>query len=886
MKNLLKNVPREVYVNFRCYSLILVLLVLTACTSRRETSRSSLELDLLSGTGQIIENYSDLTIKQGLNYYLYSQDTFVEWRGQSKARQLIALGMDEETVTINLNENRDGEWRVEQLRYPKQKTIKDYIAIRLEGFVQIAEIELSVEEEVTLKSLKFLTWDESNKSHPNLSSDKEILLFCNYEENNKLEFYHLRNGERETLFENAFYPIWFEDKEEFLFIDESVSQRAFLIGNLKGESRLANEDELKKIIKLSKTKSARAFYAMKLLDMTESQELTVFTSLDEFLKNVSLKSDEVKAARHAVMASLGSYLQERYNKGPDLVLGGAYTVDNNILTNESDESAGDTTSLNDFLRVTTGLSYPIIANNQYRESFKDFKNFQYEEEIQKFYEVVNKVINESLKQLHTLYANQQKAKLYLELMSLCESNIDKYKAFEAENLRAREKLKFYNEQKAFFERQALLNELELEAARETLSSRLGGGASDKLNFTKISHLYFQDEFPEIENLIQRSYLNNPHLRQLHFKILQAAAEKDMGHPLYRKDYLNLQANYGLGLHHWDKFIDDFISVSVSAVRPLRSSELKLAYHKEWVNRIKSLRYELKSLRKKLEIEARESYGAIGGFNGYYEQYQKNVLSLYENVRRQIAIVKLAYVQEEKNLTIEEAYLEYLKGMLGKVDLRSEAVLTHLSLLETLNDYQLYFRWFSGVNETQVSTYNCAQFESVLEDLKATKKCIALSKHHDQFYLHFEKGFSVKNDLELQFIYKKIKERGGDLVPVFLINGNVRSHLSELKKFEDLAKIKFQKLAFGLKNDKELPRISKMLTEALTEDIEVDFLIDEKVNELSVNQEIQHNFEFYNYKKLDKVDADDVFNYFTLSQIPVTYTVENPIEREQDEVKNR
>ena len=215
------------FVNIRFFSLVCSLLFL-GCQDLSDSSRENLTWERSSESNQWVKDYSELSLQQGLDYYQYTNEDFALWNGQSESDRLIAVGVDEDYIILDLNEKRNEKWYVEQLVYQKEHKVKDCIAVKINGYMQLAEITIELNEagdKVLLKALNFLTKDPSHKNYPIVSPDKRNVLFACLADINKLVVHNFETKTNKVLFEYASSPQWLGDSDEFIYINEKSCGR-------------------------------------------------------------------------------------------------------------------------------------------------------------------------------------------------------------------------------------------------------------------------------------------------------------------------------------------------------------------------------------------------------------------------------------------------------------------------------------------------------------------------------------------------------------------------------------------------------------------------------------------------------------------------------------
>lgn len=840
---------------------MLLALVLPSCQQDFNSSRENVQTELNTDDEGWKDAVEIISASKDQKIYFWDEEELLIWKGEKEADQLIAIKKEKSLIVVELWDKRNEEWQSEELVYKSAPIVKDYIALKKDGIYQIAMIHIGDEEIPEIKELTFLTSSPKNKSFPAFNEEKQKILYNVSSNDSFIGILDLKTGETKKLIDNASIPRWLNN-DQLIYIDESQTQRQLYVSDLEGDKKLASDKQIKEVLELSKTYAGKAFYALKLSEI-EIEEQVSYNSLKDLLRVVSRRSDAIKAAKHEALAVLAEYFQNRYNKGPDLVLGAAYTVDNNLATQEEEESAGDYSSLNDFMRITTGLNFTVIPNRKYRQSFNDYKHWKYEEAIQVFYQVANQELYKTLSNVHKVIHKRKKIQVLQTIIETCELSMEKYTKLDSLNLDSRTRVDFYEDQKAFYERQLVLEETERQAALEKISLSLNLSEDTTLNLALISRMLPPDNMDSLFSLLNRSQLNQPFQRQLYFRIMQAAAERDMGHPIYRRDYLNIQANYGFGVHHWDEVIDDFVSVSANTVMPLRSEELQLAYNRQWTNRIKSLRYEHELLKKTSEIKITELYNKIKGFRSYYTQFQKTLLNMYDKIRRQVAFNRLGNYSEKELEDLDEIHIQYLNGQLEKLDVYSEGLRNHLDLLRELGDFHLFSAWFSESSRETSRVFHAAKFSDVKNKLIGVKNYLKTIKDLKRLYLILDENSLKNDDLEVQYIYKKTLEKRGNFIPTFYNSEQLANDLKTLKEFQRNSRAYFPRVAIAIKNKDEIQKALDISTKNLGINQEIHLFLPDEIKQVYIPPETEQKINLYS------VAYEEALQHKLISEFPVT-----------------
>ncbi|WDE97012.1 hypothetical protein PQO03_03430 [Lentisphaera profundi] len=864
---------------------ISILLAFTSCQQNFNSDRSNVktELDIESeGWKQALTN---INTSRGQKYYYLEEGKLNRWEGVEDVQQLISIVKEKELIILDLWDRRNEEWQVEQLVYKAEQDIEDFIALKHEGVYQIAKVYIQLEplaspqstsepsepsepqSTAKITAIKFISSSPGNKSFPAYNKDKQVLLYNVVEKSNNIEKLDLNSGLTKTLIKNGSGPRWV-DENQFVFTDESQTQRELYLANLEGKKTKADENQVKLALEVADTYTGKAYYALKLSELKE-YETASYSSLKDLLRVVSQRSPQIKVAKHEALTVLAEYFLERYNKGPDLVVGASYTGASNLATEEEEQSAGDYSSLNDFMRITTGLNFTVIPNRKFRESFSDYKHWRYEEAIQVFYQAANDEMFRTLSNLHKIIHKRSKIQILETIINTCDKSMKKYTKMENITLDARSKVDFFKDQKAFYERQLVLEDTELLAARDRIRLSLDMPDNQELNLALLSQIIPPVELRSLFDLLNHSDLNNAYQRQLYFQIMQAAAERDMGHPVYRRDYLNLQVNYGFGIHHWDKVMDDFVSVSANTMVPLRSEELQLSYNRQWTNRVKSLRYQHDLSQKNSKIKITELYRKIKGFKSYHTQFQHNLLNMYDKIRRQVALNKLGNYSKKEMDDLDEVHLEYLNGQLEERDVSAEGTQSHLDLLREVGDFHMYPKWFADSSRDEVRVFHAAKFSDLNNDLHIFKNKIKSLKDFERFYLILETKDMTENELEIQYVYKKTLEKKGGFIPTFYNDSSLESKMKKLIDLQDDSRAYFDKVGLVFKKESEIKAALDLCLEYLGENQELHLFLPQGIKSIYIPPEITQKINLYS-TDYSKAKKNVLIHDFEIKKINVLY----------------
>ncbi len=342
-------------------TLALCCFCLVSCQTYNQHDRSTVSTEL---EGQSLNSKFSKApeLSDNISFYQYGTSEFKLWDGDLSVDNLVSVSVKDDFILLDLWSNRNDIWSMETILYPNSKTISDYISLKIDGFYQIAkvDIELSNNGKVQLAELKTLTKGSQHHTYPQFVESKNCIIYSVLSSSYSICKYDLNTAEESCLLENGQSPQWLPELNGFIYLKESQNGRLFQFSDLNGEIRDVVASDLRLAIRSSNDLPSRSYYGLTLADLLK-QESKIFENTEEFLVSVYNNSPRIKAAKYKLMASLEEYMMNRVNKRFNLALGAAYSIDNYIFTDEGEFNAGDVTTLTDFIRLTGAISYPVIA---------------------------------------------------------------------------------------------------------------------------------------------------------------------------------------------------------------------------------------------------------------------------------------------------------------------------------------------------------------------------------------------------------------------------------------------------------------------------------------------------------------------------------------------
>ena len=449
-----------------------------------------------------------------------------------------------------------------------------------------------------------------------LTPDRKSIIYVSVDGNDKtLMKMDIDGGNSKMLVKDASLPYFIPDSGRLMFVKSSHALRDFRIYDFDLQKELpVSDEELETAIAALPYATLKSKYMLidnfrkktgKELDHNGEKEYT----LEELLVQGLKTSPAILQDYFKYEASISSTSATLYDEGPDWFSSGTVIPKEHIFTDETDYPIGDRIATENFLRLITGLSVPIIPNLPLR--FARYESNKCQEEV--YRQHLHKTINDFIDNMITAYFDAVEAELllpvYREKVNLNRKRLERNResAKLGGTLKARE---------LFAENMLAAAESDYNAAVEKLihskfaiTALLGEKSTSDFHVVppslswslpplKISGLsFFQAQ----------SQINHPDIQRINAMIMKAASVRDMGPPARRVDAVKVNVSYGLGFDNWSKLVDDFLQVGITAMIPLRLPILDNAYYDQWSAEIYSMRQEKYRIQAELKRDVHEAY---------------------------------------------------------------------------------------------------------------------------------------------------------------------------------------------------------------------------------------------------------------------------------------
>ncbi len=526
-----------------------------------------------------------------------------------------------------------------------------------------------------------LTDDRVNDIQPILSPDKKSIVYVSVDgSEQKLMRMDVDGADPKIIAENASLPYFIPDSGKLLFVKNEKSSREFRIYDPEtGEESPASDEQLEIAISTIPYASLKSKYMFidnfarrPTPDKGASPEKTY--TLEQLVIQGLRSSPVVLKDYFKYESSISSTSATLYNEGPDFFSSGTVIPKENIFTEETDYPIGDRIATENFLRLITGLSVPIIPNLPLR--FATYDANKCEEEVARQH--LHKTINDYISDMVSAYCDAVEAELllplYREKVVLNRKRLRRNRASAKLGgvLKARE---------IFAENMLAAAESDYNAAVEKLihskfaiAALLGEKITSDFNVA-IPDLSWNApplKIPALSFFQAQGQINHPDLQRLNAMIMKAAAIRDMGPPARRIDAVKVNVSYGLGFDNWSKLVDDFLQVGITAMAPIRLPILDNAYYDKWTAEINSMRQEKYKTQAELKRDIHGAYMDIDILRQSARATQKRLAFQKENFRLSRVYAKLGRVniheQEDDKWMLNYPIIAKLEMLNAKIRL--------------------------------------------------------------------------------------------------------------------------------------------------------------------------------------------------------------------------
>ena len=499
-----------------------------------------------------------------------------------------------------------------------------------------------------------------------LSPDRKSIIYVLLDGNDKtLMKMDIDGGNPQILVKDASLPYFIPDSGRLMFVKNSHTLRDFKIYDFELKKEVpATDEELETAIETLPYATLKSKYMLidnfrKRPDKSlESNGEKIYT-LKELIFQGLKTSPAILKDYFKYEASISSTSASLYDEGPDWFSSGAVIPKEHMLTDEGDVPIGDRIATENFLRLITGLSVPIIPNLPLR--FARYESNKCQEEV--YRQHLHKTINDFIENMISAYFDAVEAEL---LLPIYREKVKVNRQRLERNRRSAQLGGILKVRELFAENMLAASESDYNAAVERLihskfaiSALLG--EKNSRNFSVVPPALSWDMPPIRTSALSffqaQSQINHPDIQRINAMIIKAASVRDMGPPARRVDAVKVNVSYGLGFDNWSKLVDDFLQVGITAMIPLRLPILDNAYYDKWSAEIYSIRQEKYKIQAELKRDVHEAYMDLNILQHSLNAMEKRFAFQKENFRLSRIYEKLGRL-EVQNEDADKWLLNY------------------------------------------------------------------------------------------------------------------------------------------------------------------------------------------------------------------------------------
>ncbi len=389
-------------------------------------------------------------------------------------------------------------------------------------------------------------------------------------------------------------------------------------------------------------------------------------------------------------------------------------------------------------------------------------------------------INEAISGLYSIKNEQARLLIVKSLIELCKNKLIKIEQLSLYDSGSVSQKEFYKKSLDYYVNEQRLVELSIESFARKIRNSLNTTLTTPVNLVRVGQLAPASEILDHQLLLKRALINQPQIKIIDCQIKQAAAQRDMGHPLFRKDYLTLQLNYGLGVYQYEEVVDDFLSLTTGVVIPLQTKELQLNYDRKWTYTIESLRHEKEAARQEVMTQMNNYYDKVTSLTSYLSNQRETELLLYEQMRKTKTVEDMGLAIKLPGADIDRSWFNYLEGKLRVLRINQERTDVCLNLLKEASDIELYKELVSTDDIlTQTRSFYTIS-KDIIDNVTDIKKIVEPMPLRSTVVLEINDFFQGGLSAEILYIYKYLRLRKIRIVPV--LNGDSKTFADDAKRF--------------------------------------------------------------------------------------------------------
>lgn len=514
-----------------------------------------------------------------------------------------------------------------------------------------------------IEKVDMLTENRIDDIQPILSESGAKIVFTSIDDGKASVNIMDSNGTNvAAIDEKASMPCFLPGGDDVIFVKEDETEaRDFYV--YKASDKKVRKAEVAEIVSIIRTLPYASLKAKYMTigafrrgakpEISDAKPITYEEIISAGLRG----SPEILRDYYAYEASMAMTVENLYDEGPDAFFGANYLADNYIFLkkpeDQTNDNVGDVISMENFLRLTGGMTVPVIPNVHLK--LAEYARDRYSQEAAKLQFL--KTVNDSLAKFNGACFD------YI----MWEETIGKYSRATEVAMKRYEKFKVQKDNGYNIKERVLFAENEFNAAQTEYSNAAESfiGSQYKINELlglniskplKVEYpgnekfLNDMEELPQLEYFQAQAQINHSDIQRMNFMLLGASAIRDMGPPALRTDGVKISISYGYGIDKWSKAIDDFLLLSMAQSFPLRLPILGRSYYDNWTSKIESLRNEKFRIQGEVKSNVHTAYKDLVVLKSALETQKARTTLFRERVRIGSIYDKVGHFEFQATIT--------------------------------------------------------------------------------------------------------------------------------------------------------------------------------------------------------------------------------------------
>lgn len=669
-----------------------------------------------------------------------------------------------------------------------------------------------------IEKVEMLTENRIDDIQPLLSASGSKIVFTSIDDGKASVKIMDGNGTNPfTIDEKASMPCFLPGTDDVIFVkeDENELRDFYVYKTAEKKIRKADTAEIVATVRelpyaslKAKYMTIGAFRRSAKPDISDAKKITYEEIISAGLRG----SPEILRDYYEYESAMAKTVENLYDQGPDAFFSSNYLADNYIFLKkpegQSTDNVGDVISMENFLRLTGGMTVPVIPNVHLK--LAEYARDRYAQEAAKLQ--FQKTVNDSLAKFNGACFD------YI----MWVETIGKYSHAAEIAMKRYEKFKIQKDAGYNIKERVLFAENEFNAAQTEYDNAVESfiGSQYKINellglnitkplqieYPENDKLFKAEEVPALEYFQAQAQINHPDIQKMNFMLLGASAIRDMGPPALRTDGVKISISYGYGIDKWSKAIDDFLLLSLAHTFPLRLPILGRSYYDNWTSKIESLRNEKFRIQGEVKTNVHSAYKDIVVLKSALETQRARTELFRERVRIGAIYSKVG------NLEFQTAMPDVLNiSQINDIDTNEIELMKNEAKL-----FQMRCEYFKKLSNLYAASGISSKLVSqMLAHMKIEKREkestfvnglyllepleIITSKEKRDEFLAFCRQYSVNNlnclvsdeemlrtyDLELKYFIVQCRERNIEVNALIKANGELGNEQSS--KLQRLAK---------------------------------------------------------------------------------------------------